>query len=127
MSFQAVQSKSVHWAQPAEAVLLAEEVETALALDVDEATGTTELALALDETTTTADDLAAADDEVMAEDLAAEEITTEEAAEVLAGAAAVVVEGHHPKPKKQKVLLSRWFSASAAWIGAADDIPARPR
>lgn len=119
----------MHWAQPAVAVLLAEDEETALAMEAEEATGATLLALALDGTTTTADDLAAAEDEVMAEDLAAEEMTTEEAADVLAGAAGVVAAGaHHPKPKKQKVLLWRWFfSASVAWIGAADDIPARPR
>lgn len=89
--------------------MVAEEVDAPFAVD-DAATA--EL-FALEETATTAaaDDLTA-DDEVMAEeDLAEEEMTTEEAVDVLAGAAMVVVGvlvvQPHPKPKKQKVLLSR--------------------
>lgn len=122
----------MHWAHEAEATLVADEaVEPALALVVEEATGATELALAAEETTTAAEDLTA-DDEVTAEDLtAAAELTTEEAVDVLAGAELVVVGvlvlHPQPKPQKQKVLLSRCVSVSAAWMGAAEANPATPR
>lgn len=104
--------------------MVAEEVATDLALEVEDGAAAAELTLALDEAR--AEDLTA-EDEVTADCFATEE-TTEEAAEVLAGAAMVVV-GElqpQPKPKTQKNRLSSDFSASTA-TGAAEVNPARPR
>lgn len=126
LSFQADQSKSVHWAQEAETLLVALVVGTDLTLETEEGAATAELALTLDEAA--ADDLTA-DDEVTADCLAIEE-TTEEAVDVLAGATLVdVVVGWlqpQPMPKTQKNRLSSDFSASMA-TGAAEERPARPR
>lgn len=104
--------------------MLAVDVATDLALEVDEGAATAELAFALDEAI--AEDLTA-DDEVTADCFAIEE-TTEEAAEVLAGAALVVVGVLQPQPQPQMQMnrLSSDFSASMA-TGAAEVKPARPR